>query len=381
MDEKDNNEIIEPITNPEGEVPVPPPPAGDVAQQVAMSLMTAEEGGVLMANGGMTVTEVGIVMPEGSTQEQYESIMAAVTKLQRVSQWGIGDLINQAQRDHGENSVYGFMYPLLASLLGRDEKDPNFQQSMRNLASVARLVKWRTPKLTWSHHREVASLDPENQKAVLTEAVNQKMTVRQIAAFAAKFKQASTMVNADIEASYGGDDSKPTKEKHGGFSIAQATQVIMGMQTIAELEVLTGVIANRVRKLDAFSTPQMGRAIYLSMNEANKATFLAEVNAKAADGSKVLTAIEVAIEAIKQMSISEVEMLITAMVSHVDVSKQNAELELELGGDKAVEGEPKEKTFEPEPDDQSHPPVDVIIDSNSYIDEEEGGADKSDFPF
>lgn len=151
-------------------------------------------------NDGTTITDTGVKFGKSMSMASYERMLTLACKLQKISQWAIGDIINAAEKQYGEASVYGRVYPLLAEMLGRDEEDMMFQQYVRNMAYVSRNVKTRYAQLSWSHHREVASLSEENQKLVLEYAISMPMTVKQTAVFAAQYKNAMKVFDAPVAA-------------------------------------------------------------------------------------------------------------------------------------------------------------------------------------
>lgn len=85
----------------------------------------------------------------------------------RCSQWWLGDWVRYGSTRWGEK------YQRAARITGYDVK------SLRNLAYVAGKfeVSRRRDALTWSHHAEVSSLDPDAQDEWLDRAVEEKLSV------------------------------------------------------------------------------------------------------------------------------------------------------------------------------------------------------------
>jgi hypothetical protein len=120
-------------------------------------------------------------------------------RLCRVSacvNWWIGDWINYGQ------AAYGEKYTAALEVTGLDE------QTLLNVAYVCRAVNLptRVDVLSWSHHREVASLVHKQQQHWLALAVEGKWTVSQL-------RQAMRAAQAD-------DKPKDTDNSMGGFSVA-----------------------------------------------------------------------------------------------------------------------------------------------------------------
>lgn len=86
----------------------------------------------------------------------------------RVSGWWIGDWVNYG------NAKYGEKYTRAARVTGYDA------QTLMNMAYVASRfeVSRRRETLSWSHHAEVAALDPAEQDEWLEKAAEERMSVR-----------------------------------------------------------------------------------------------------------------------------------------------------------------------------------------------------------
>jgi len=85
----------------------------------------------------------------------------------RCSQWWVGDWIRYGTARWGEK------YKEAARITGYDV------QSLRNIAYVAGRVEAsrRRDDLTWSHHAEVSSLEPDEQGSWLGLAASERMSV------------------------------------------------------------------------------------------------------------------------------------------------------------------------------------------------------------
>lgn len=85
----------------------------------------------------------------------------------RCSQWWLGDWVRYGTGRWGEK------YKEAARITGYDV------QSLRNIAYVAGRVEAsrRRDNLTWSHHAEISSLDPEEQERWLDLAESERLSV------------------------------------------------------------------------------------------------------------------------------------------------------------------------------------------------------------
>lgn len=85
----------------------------------------------------------------------------------RCSQWWLGDWVRYG------NTRWGEKYKEASRITGYDV------QSLRNMAYVAGRIdiSRRRDNLTWSHHAEVTSLDPEKQDTWLEFAQKERMSV------------------------------------------------------------------------------------------------------------------------------------------------------------------------------------------------------------
>jgi hypothetical protein len=85
----------------------------------------------------------------------------------RCSQWWLGDWVRYG------NARWGEKYKEASRITGYDV------QSLRNMAYVAGSIETyrRRDNLTWSHHAEVAPLDPEEQDRWLKLAETERMSV------------------------------------------------------------------------------------------------------------------------------------------------------------------------------------------------------------
>lgn len=104
---------------------------------------------------------------------RFEEWQAIGNTLQQVSaslNWWIGDWLNYGEQRWGE------MYAQAMDITGWD------YDRLRHCKYVSGRVQFglRNPNLRWSHHKEVASLEPEEQAAWLGRAEAESWTVRRL---------------------------------------------------------------------------------------------------------------------------------------------------------------------------------------------------------
>jgi hypothetical protein len=110
----------------------------------------------------------------------------------RVSNWWVGDWLQYGASRWGEK------YAEAARITGYDVK------TLRNIVYVARRfdLSRRRDKLTWSHHAEVAQLEPDDQDRWLDRAVADHLSVADLRIELRGAQRASKTIGSD-------DDSEP----------------------------------------------------------------------------------------------------------------------------------------------------------------------------
>ena len=117
-----------------------------------------------------TLTATGLTLPSDMAVGTWLAIGERLKLLERSVQWAIGDWLN-----YGE-TAYGEMFSQALS-------DLDFErQTLENWKYTAGKVEVsrRRETLSFSHHAEVASQDPERQKELLEGAERQGWTVRDL---------------------------------------------------------------------------------------------------------------------------------------------------------------------------------------------------------
>ena len=104
------------------------------------------------------VTRTSLTLRSGLAFEEYERIATLLTSIEGACAWWLGDLLTQAEQEFGEQ---------YAQLV--EEKAA---RTLSNYAWVASKFPpaRRREALSWSHHAEVAKLDPPDQDRWLEQA-------------------------------------------------------------------------------------------------------------------------------------------------------------------------------------------------------------------
>ena len=121
-----------------------------------------------LALPGVHFGATGITLPDNLPIEQAGRIFTTLTDLGDASRWAIGDLINFAEHQYGEK---------YSQFLDSERSD---YQRLADYAWVSKSIHFslRNENLSWSHHREVAKLPPEQQRECLRIAEQEGLTVR-----------------------------------------------------------------------------------------------------------------------------------------------------------------------------------------------------------
>lgn len=126
--------------------------------------------------------EDGYVLPPGLPFERWRGIMETLQAMQRSVNWWAGDALRYGEDNYGEAA-----YQAVQDMTGKGD------EALRQAVWVA--SKFPTPDtrvtaLSWSHHRAVAELEPEDRQAMLREAVEEGLSTRELIA-RVKDRQAS----------------------------------------------------------------------------------------------------------------------------------------------------------------------------------------------
>ena len=106
-------------------------------------------------------------LPDGLSYDAWASLGRDVLRpMARGMQWWIGDWLNFGERRYGEK------YAQAIDVTGYDYATLN---GLRWVAERVEVVRRRT-NLSWSHHKEVAALEPADQKRWLDRAERESLT-------------------------------------------------------------------------------------------------------------------------------------------------------------------------------------------------------------
>lgn len=121
------------------------------------------------------LTPTAWVPPDDLSYDGYVDAIQKFATLESAVQWWIGDALNAMQKVYGE--TWAQVLP--------DPDSPNFEADksrLKNYKWVAASVEksTRVDFLPWTHHREVAALDPVAQRALLAAAAEKGLTQREL---------------------------------------------------------------------------------------------------------------------------------------------------------------------------------------------------------
>jgi len=117
------------------------------------------------------LTRVGLLLPVNITDSEYEALGFALGEAQRSIQFAIGDYILAGEHLFGQEA-----YQLQESLGISVEQRRQYVRVSERIPIGRRRVE-----LTWSHHREVAAMDPADQDAWLEDAVTNGWNKQELA--------------------------------------------------------------------------------------------------------------------------------------------------------------------------------------------------------
>lgn len=116
------------------------------------------------------ITATGLVLPEDLPYERWVSIGDVLKRMEKSVQWWIGDWLRFGERKYGE------MYSQALDVTGYE------YSTLANMKWVADRIPFseRSENLSWSHHQQVASLEPGLQIELLDRAEEEGLSVRQL---------------------------------------------------------------------------------------------------------------------------------------------------------------------------------------------------------
>lgn len=116
------------------------------------------------------LSETGLVLPEGLSFDEWETIGKKLQRVEKSVRWWIGDWLAYGER------VYGETYAQAIEATGYSVGD------LQNMVYVASGIEpsQRCENLSWSHHREVAALSPPEQTRWLDKAEAESWSTREL---------------------------------------------------------------------------------------------------------------------------------------------------------------------------------------------------------
>ncbi|MGA7270150.1 MAG: hypothetical protein WB239_03675 [Acidimicrobiia bacterium] len=119
---------------------------------------------------GVVLSPTGLAYSEPPSWEQWEADGRWLARETEAIRWRVGDWYNAGERYFGEQAAQAV--------------DGLSAQSIQNAAWVANryIGSRRREGLSWSHHAEVAALEPEEADALLDEAEANQWPVKRLRA-------------------------------------------------------------------------------------------------------------------------------------------------------------------------------------------------------
>jgi hypothetical protein len=140
-----------------------------------------------MGKGALTIpkshTATALTLPDGLTFSAWQAIGERLRQVRAGSMFWTGDWLNYGERRYGE------MY---AQALEATDWDYETLRAAKWVAEKVESVRRRTD-LSWSHHREVASLTPAKQDKFLDEAVTKNWSRAELRAAVRDIKSAKSV--------------------------------------------------------------------------------------------------------------------------------------------------------------------------------------------
>jgi hypothetical protein len=144
------------------------------------------------------ITPTSLTLPQGLTYEQWAEIGPRIARINRFSTWATSDWLNFGEARYGET------YAQAADATGFD---PDYLAIIKSVgASVA--PSRRRECLSFTHHRLVASLDPDLQERFLAKAEKKRWNCEELRQAIRDFKHA----NGKALKRFGGEDHQPDAE-------------------------------------------------------------------------------------------------------------------------------------------------------------------------
>lgn len=116
------------------------------------------------------LTETSLTLPPDLLFDEWERVGETLKRVERSARWWLGDWLAHGERSYGES------YSQAVETTGRSYSD------LSDMMYVARAIppSERSENLSWSHHREVAALEPESRQAWIQAAEENDWSTREL---------------------------------------------------------------------------------------------------------------------------------------------------------------------------------------------------------
>src|SRR4030095_114986 len=108
------------------------------------------------------ITPVSLTLPKNLSYEQWAAIGPKISRIKRFTTWALSDWLNAGEQRWGE------MYVQAEQATGFD---PNYLAGVKSIGAAVDASR-RRESLSFSHHRLVAPLQPEDQETFLRAAAD-----------------------------------------------------------------------------------------------------------------------------------------------------------------------------------------------------------------
>jgi len=121
--------------------------------------------------GAFIVTRIGLQLQREPEWEEWQAFFDGMQKLGDFRQWNIGDALTMVDTKYGET----------ASQLTADYPEVEYD-ALRQYRWVAENIEYvfRNTNLSWTHHYQVAALEPSEQRKWLEKAERKGWSVREL---------------------------------------------------------------------------------------------------------------------------------------------------------------------------------------------------------
>lgn len=148
-------------------------------------------------------------LPADLTFDEWRSVVGTLQTIDRAVKWWLGDALVFGERRFGEDA---------SAALPTAEEDPyEISQSVLKQAAWMSSVfppGTRVPELSWTHHRVVADLEPEDRSTLLREAVAARLSTRDLVQRVKEKQEQARAIPASAEPVCAADDTtwRPTPD-------------------------------------------------------------------------------------------------------------------------------------------------------------------------